>query len=144
LLARPDPARPDNMPRYTPGRAHERGSLVFISTPGTVVDRAWIFARSFTRATGSKFSVSKVYICYTPSYRGCTRDALTRNSYKYHNILISVVLAAFLRIAATSMCAPSSSWPLVPVLIRTTRCQLINSPFLAGFQNEQVLVCSNT
>jgi hypothetical protein len=69
------PRRPP--PIRSPGRAHERGSLVFISTPRTVVDRAWIFARSFTRATGSKFSVSKVYICYTPSYRGSTRDALT-------------------------------------------------------------------
>jgi hypothetical protein len=65
-----------------PGDEHERGWLVFISTLGTVVDWAWMFTRSFTRATGSQFLISIVYIYNTPPFTPSTRDALTQTPIK--------------------------------------------------------------
>jgi hypothetical protein len=58
------------------GDEHERGWEVFTSTPGTVVDRAWMFTRPFTRAGGSLFSPHDRVHGFARPFPRATGDAL--------------------------------------------------------------------
>jgi hypothetical protein len=58
------------------GDEHERGWEVFTSTPGTVVDRAWMFTRPFTRAAGSLFSPHDRVYGFARPFPRATGDAL--------------------------------------------------------------------